>query len=118
MYKFKKNPHKLPKYMLTYLCNKCGFDFAITEEDQPKCFYCDSSNDYVLIEKKRLTPQVIAERLAKVNKRMEENLKQAWEITQEEDFKDRDHHEAMVLDCLQRVKKLGEDTQKALRKKK
>lgn len=68
-----------PKFMITYQCLECGMDFAVTEKDWPRCFYCDSQRDYLILTKEKITPEVMARRLKIVTDRMMENLQKAWE---------------------------------------
>lgn len=66
--------------MITYLCPQCGMDFAITELQKPKCFYCQVLNiEFIVTKKQKLTPKVMADRLKLVNGRMMENLQKAYE---------------------------------------
>jgi len=66
-----------PKYIITYQCLNCGFDFALTEKEKPKCFYCESTENYIVIKKEKFTPQAVANRLKISTDRMMESLKGA-----------------------------------------
>ena len=90
--------------MITYLCPQCGMDFAITELQKPRCFYCGAVNmEFIINKKQKLTPKVIKGRLKLVNKRMMENLHKAYLVAKEsgEDF---DENE--LIDILAKAKKL------------
>ena len=97
-----------PKFMITYLCRKCGFDFAITELDKPKCFYCESSKDWEIVKKQKLTPEVMSERLKLVADRMMENLKKAHSAGKEtnEEF-----DETELLKVMAKASKLRKNIQ-------
>lgn len=90
--------------MITYLCPQCGMDFAITEIQKPRCFYCGAVNmEFIINKKQKLTPKVMKDRLKLVNNRMMENLHKAYLVAKEsgEDF-----NEDELLDILAKAKKL------------
>lgn len=92
--------------MITYLCPQCGMDFAITELQRPKCFYCQAVNmEFIVTKKQKLTPKVMADRLKLVNDRMMENLQKAYKVGKEsgEDF-----NEGELIDIMAKAKKLHE----------
>ncbi len=70
----------MSKYLLTYLCQKCGMDFGVSDIHTPKCFYCGSKRGHELVKKQKITPQVLAERMKLVTDRMIENLKKAYNV--------------------------------------
>lgn len=92
----KKSSPKLPKYIITYLCNKCGYDFALTERDKPKCFYCDTVGDCKIIKKQKLTSKAIADRLKLCTDRMMESLKGAYKARPKDDKTEEELLEAMA----------------------
>ena len=101
--KFSNLPKKKNEYMITYLCKKCGFDFAVTEKQKPKCFYCDSKANFKIIKKQKITPRVIADRLKLVTDRMMDNLKKAYaEGTKQEKFEE----EGDLLEVMKSAKEL------------
>ena len=100
--------------MITYLCNKCGFDFAITELHKPKCFYCGSSKDWKIVKKQKINMKVMAERMKLVNDRLMSSLKGAYEVGKKDD----DFNEDVMLDVMSRAKKLGKQTNSLLKSKK
>lgn len=103
-------PKKKPQFMIIYQCLKCGFDFGLTELDKPQCFYCDSTDQYIEIERKNLTPKAIADRLKQSTDRMMENLKKAYQNRPKEKANDsKDDSEKMLLDILVKTQKLQKD---------
>lgn len=101
--------------MITYICPKCGFDFARTEAEKPVCFYCDNTQGHKIVSKKKLTPEVIAERLRITSNRMMENLKKAWEVRPKE-IREDPQEEGQMLELLGKAKKLRDKTQEVMRK--
>lgn len=100
-----------PKFIVTYLCNKCGFDFAITEKDKPKCFYCDSTSKHTEISRRELSLESIVERLKLVNDRLEKNLKEAYaERPQDLPAVGGEDGELILIKALSGVKSLKEKT--------
>jgi DNA-directed RNA polymerase subunit RPC12/RpoP len=96
----KKIKRKLPKYLLTYLCKKCGMDFALSELHKPACFYCGSKQGHELVKKQKLTPKVLADRMKRVADRLVENLKKAYDV------KPADADEDQLLEALVKADKL------------
>lgn len=97
--------------MVTYVCNKCGQDFARTELDKPVCFYCEAEGDCEIVNKQEITPEIIAERLKLVNERMMENLKKAY--MNKPDGVDEDE----LLEVMSKAKELCQETDKVWEKK-
>jgi hypothetical protein len=96
-----------PQFMVIYQCLKCGFDFGITEQDKPKCFYCDSTEGYIEIERKKLTPEVLAERMKLVTDRMMENLQKAYKVRPKKANRKSDKDsEKELLEVMQKAKDL------------
>ena len=102
---------KSPEYMVTYLCLKCNIDSARTELDPPECFSCGNmdAETMQILEKKKITAEVMAERLKKVTDRMMENLKGAYFAGKEDPNVDFD--EDQMLKLLERVKNLRDNVQ-------
>jgi DNA-directed RNA polymerase subunit RPC12/RpoP len=113
--RFKKYSKK-PKFMITYFCNNCGFDFAMSELDKPKCFYCGGICDHKIIKKEKITKKVIFNRLKLVNERMMENLRKAYDVRPEE-LNDEDMDQLM-LEALAKGKSLGDMIEKIHKNKK
>lgn len=93
--------------MITYLCPQCGLDSAMTELEQPHCFYCEASNmKFIVIKKQKLTPKVMAARLKLCTDRMMENLQKAYEVGKKsgEDFE-----EGELIDIMAKAKKLQDE---------
>ena len=91
--------------MITYLCGKCGMDFAVSDAMVPKCFYCGAKTGYRLIKKQKITPQVIAERLKRVTDRMMENLRKAYGV------RPADFDEDKLLAAMAKADKLRKNVQ-------
>lgn len=108
-----KKVKQKPKYMISYLCHKCGFDFAVTELDKSKCFYCENEKDWEIIKKQKLSIKVIADRMELVNNRLIDNLKGAYQVGK----KNNDFNEDLMLETLDKAKKLKEGTRKIFKKK-
>lgn len=102
---------KSPEFMVTYLCLKCNIDSARTELDPPECFSCGNMDAALMqiLEKKKITPEVMAERLKKVTDRMMENLKAAYFAGK--DAGDPDFDENQMLELLEKVKEYRDDVQ-------
>ena len=102
---------KTPEYMVTYLCLKCNIDSARTEIDPPECFGCGNMEieTMQILEKKKITAEVMAERLKKVTDRMMENLKGAYFAGKDDPNGDFD--EDQMLKLLEKVKNLRDDVQ-------
>ena len=95
--------NKKPKFMITFLCPECGMDFAVTELDESKCFYCQAVNiDFIEIKKQKLSLKVIKERLEITTNRMMNNLQQAFITGKEVDNPDADE----LIDVMAKAKKL------------
>ena len=99
---FDQGPKGKPKFIITYQCQSCGFDFAMSELDKPKCFYCEETKNYTIIKKQELTPEVMAKRMKLVSDRLMENLKGAY------DTKPDDVDEEELLQALAKAKKFRE----------
>lgn len=97
---------KKPQFMLTYLCLNCNFDFAISDTDKPRCFYCDAKDGFKLLSREKITPEVIAARLKKVSDRLMDNLKSAYEAGKD----DEDFDETMMLQVLDKASQLRKKT--------
>ncbi len=93
--------------MITYLCPQCGMDFAVTELDKAKCFYCQASDiEFIQKKKQKLTPKVIKERLKITTNRMMENLQKAY-VAGKESGCDEDTDE--LIDVLAQAKELQQE---------
>ena len=63
-----------PRFLLTYLCNTCGFDYTRFEGDLPECFYCESTDNFTIIRKEKITGKTM--KIA--TERLVENLEKAY----------------------------------------
>ena len=79
-----------PKYMMLYVCRSCGQESGFSEQDTPHCRYCEEGGELVLVEKKEITGEVIAERLKSLTNNMMKNLLLAF------DNMDEDTKEALI----------------------
>lgn len=68
-----------PQYMVIYRCKTCTLESGYTEQDVPKCRYCDEETSMELISKQELTPEVMAARLKAVSDNMMKNLESAYQ---------------------------------------
>lgn len=111
----KKAPDSPPKhkFMITYLCSKCGIDSALTDAQKPRCFYCEAKTGLKEIKRQKISPQVMAERLKLVTDRMMEALQRAHAINK----RDNDVEEGDLLKVMAKAKKL-KDNVSALKLKK
>lgn len=100
-----KSGKNQPKFMITYLCHNCQMDFTRTELDEPQCFYCDSSDNFEVIKKERITPEVIVARLKLSTDRMVDNLKKAY-FADKEEIDDLDEEEFIkIMDKANKLRK-------------
>src|SRR3989344_2841217 len=77
-----------PKFMLTYICGKCYFDFANTDIAPPVCFYCGATSGHMVTKKEKISLKVIVARMKRVADRLEENLQNARQIVLPPEFTD------------------------------
>src|ERR1051326_7100436 len=101
-----------PEFMYIYKCTACGYDSGNLDEHAPEaCKYCDEKGTMQLAEKKRITPELMADRLKELSERMFKNLQLAFESLSEEDKaafpKDIDPEKQMLL-LLAKAKELKE----------
>ena len=78
----KKKPK--PKFMLVYKCRVCGFDSGYTEQDKPKCRYCNKKTELTLVSKEKLTLEAIVKRMQASADNMMNALKGAYNTLPEE----------------------------------
>lgn len=98
-----------PQFMLIYRCTSCGQESGFTENDEPQCRYCDSSEGMELVSKKDLTPEVLAERLKALADNMMKNLQSAYESMGSADFEiGEEDPEKVLLKIMGRAKNLRE----------
>ena len=100
-----------PKFIITYFCQKCGFDFAITELDKPKCFYCDSYKNWKIVKKQKFSLKNLAGRMKLVNERLKSSLKGAYKAGKESNNFDED----LMLDVMNKIKKLEKNVRSILK---
>ena len=105
--------------MITYWCDECQMDSAMTEQQAPKCFGCDSNARLTEIKREKFSPDVMAARMKAVADRMLWSLQKAHEILREEiavappgspKRAELDQQEAELLAILAKSKFLNEGT--------
>lgn len=98
-----------PQFMLLYRCISCGQESGFTENDEPQCRYCDSSEGMELVSRKELTPEVLAERLKALADNMMKNLQSAYASMASEDMEMGDEDpEKELLKIMSRAKNFQE----------
>jgi len=111
-----------PEYLITLFCQECKLDFAVADtESDPQCFYCESfeefegvkrAKNYVELKREKITPEVMAARLAYVTDRMNSFLKKAY------DFRPDDVDEGVLLETMDKGQSLSRGIARLFEKKK
>ena len=103
-----------PKFLVTYLCRACGWDFAVSEFSTPRCTRCRATENLTEMSREALTLDVMEARMQRVADRLLQNLAKAYEI-REGHWPD-DKEEELVLEALAKAKDLQEEIGKAFGK--
>ena len=69
----------IPKYLIIYKCQHCGEDCGYTENEKPRCRFCNKADRLVVLSRQKITPEVMAARLKAVSDRMMSHLESAYE---------------------------------------
>ena len=83
-------------------------DFARTELEKPRCFYCDINQGFEIIKKQELSPKVMVARLKLSTDRVVDNLKKAYFVGKQEDDK---FNEEKLIKILAKANKLRHKVQ-------
>src|SRR5580693_7668504 len=73
-----------PKFMLVYRCHVCGMESGYTEQDKPKCRYCNKKTIMTIVSKEKLTIEAIVKRMKASADNMMNALKGAYDTMPEE----------------------------------
>ena len=99
-----------PKFLITYLCRGCGWDFALSEHSAPRCTRCRATEDFTEVSREKLTLDVMEARMQRVADRLLQNLAKAYEI-REGNWPD-DKDEELILEALAKAKDLQDGIRK------
>lgn len=95
-----------PKFLVTYLCRVCGWDFAASELTTPRCTRCRAEENFTEVSREELTLDVMEARMQRVADRLLQNLAKAYEI-REGNWPD-DKDEELILEALAKAQDLKE----------
>lgn len=102
---------KKPEFINVYYCPECDMDFSYVDDDQPYCRVCDKETNMTFVEKIKITPQVIADRIKASTDRMYNALRAAYDARGEDfdaAYPDTEDPEKMMLNLLAKAKKFKE----------
>lgn len=103
-----------PEFLITYKCKTCGELSHFAETQEAECRYCENSAGLEVVEKQKLTPELMEKQLKESMERTFKNLQAAFESMTEEDkaaFGETDAEKEMLL-LLARTKNLKEHIDK------
>ena len=112
----KKSPSK---ELVTYLCTRCTWDFARTDQDKPKCTMCEKSDKLQEISREPVTPQAMEAAMMRSMERLMTGLQSAYDTHQNDDQRgssNRDEEEILLLETLVKAKNLEKHVGKAFGK--
>ncbi|NOS67593.1 MAG: hypothetical protein HOO67_04490 [Candidatus Peribacteraceae bacterium] len=112
-----------PKELITYLCTRCRWDFARTENDKPKCTLCGKTDRLKEIARQPMSPQALEGAMMRSMERLMTGLEGAYEAQQtqrgsstREDEKKNDDEEILLLEAMVKAKNLQKNVEKAFGK--
>lgn len=73
------NKNHEPKYLVIYRCGYCNQDSGYTDNDKPACRFCERIDRLTIVSKKRITAEVVQERLKVIVDNIMDNLTKAFE---------------------------------------
>lgn len=86
-------------------------DFSYVDDDKPYCRVCDKETNMTFVEKIKITPQVIADRIKASTDRMYAALRELYEARGDDfdaAYPDTEDPEKMLLNLLAKAKKFKE----------
>ena len=104
-----------PTELITYLCTRCRWDFARTEDDKPSCTLCGQKDRLQELKREAISPQAMEAAMMRSMERLMGGLEKAYASGTEEGMNDKE--EIMLLETMVKAKNLEKQVKKAFGRK-